>query len=74
MLLLLLVVVVVVVVVENVGRTHSAFQRGDQRRDPMKYLSVIALEIGSCLSYHDWRCVGGVVAGGLEIDVVQSRS
>jgi hypothetical protein len=49
----------------DVGRTHSAFQRGDQRRDPVKFLSVIALEICFCLSYHDWRCVrgGGVLKG-----------
>jgi hypothetical protein len=37
--------------VVDVGRTHSAFQRGDQRRDPVKFLSVIALETASvCLT------------------------
>jgi hypothetical protein len=58
------------VVVEG-ERTHSAFRRGDQRRDPVKFLSVIALEICFCLSYHDWRCVrGGVGLEGLDGDVV----
>lgn len=35
--MVLMLLVVIVVVEGDVGHTHSAFQRGDQRRDPARY-------------------------------------